>query len=124
MSLPKELSLGLGLIIVLLAVGVIAYGAFPVAEPDEPVRMVYPGSAGSVVFTHDLHASGDGYVQDCLSCHHNIEDDDIYDCRECHGPDKDVDYIGMTDALHTQCIQCHEDVGAGPVDCAGCHRSK
>ena len=94
------------------------------AEPEEPVRIVYKGSAGNVVFTHDVHASDGGYGQDCLSCHHNIEEDDVYDCRQCHGDDGDEDLPDMTDSLHTQCIQCHEDEGAGPVACAECHRSR
>ncbi|WDP91672.1 MAG: cytochrome c3 family protein [Desulfobacter sp.] len=124
MSSPNAPGTALKIIIVLLAVGGIAYAAFPMAGPGEPVRLVYKGSAGGVVFTHAVHASEDGYVQDCLSCHHNIEDDDVYQCRQCHGDDGDPDLPGITDALHTQCIRCHEDVGAGPVDCAGCHRTK
>ncbi len=124
MSSPKEFSTALRIIIVLLAVGGIAYAAFPTVAPEEPIRIVYKGSAGNVVFTHGVHASGDGYGADCLSCHHNIEEDDVYDCRQCHGDDGDEDLPGMTDALHTQCIQCHEDQGAGPVECAACHRSR
>lgn len=124
MSSPKELNTALRIIIVLLAVGGIAYAAFPMVVPEEPIRIVYKGSAGNVVFTHGTHASGDGYGQDCLSCHHNIEEDDVYDCRQCHGDDGDEDLPGMTDALHSQCLQCHEDQGAGPVECAACHRSR
>jgi hypothetical protein len=26
-----------------------------------------------------------------------------------------------SDAAHSQCIECHEAYGAGPIDCNGCH---
>lgn len=121
----KESKVVLGIAVVLLVIGVACYSVFAVRLPDEPVRLMFPGTAGNVLFTHALHA--DDYGVDCDTCHHNLEDDEIYNCSECHEPGvtgEDADPMGRTDALHDQCIGCHDEEGAGPTECSACHASK
>jgi hypothetical protein len=33
----------------------------------------------------------------------------------------DDQMLKRSDALHQQCIDCHREYGAGPIDCAQCH---
>ena len=120
----KEFKLAGGLAVVLFITGVLCYSVFKVPVPEEPVRMMFKGSAGNVLFTHQEHAQD--YDLECISCHHNIEDDEIYNCSECHesgSSGEDMDPMSRTDALHAQCIGCHEEAEAGPVECAACHAS-
>ncbi len=44
-------------------------------------------------------------------------------CNECHDEgDVEVDAVaGKVDAIHAQCIGCHEGIEAGPVECSSCH---
>jgi hypothetical protein len=37
---------------------------------------------------------------------------------DCHGPDSEPT---RADAFHTNCRGCHEENGAGPVECSSCH---
>ncbi|MCG8470723.1 MAG: cytochrome c family protein [Desulfobacterales bacterium] len=114
----RKLAVGLGL--VLLGVATLCYTALSPAAPDEPVRLLFDGSAGDVLFTHQTHAQD--YDLECASCHHNLEDgDEIYNCGECHDEGGDAEDYPTTDAMHAQCIGCHDEMGAGPAECAECH---
>ena len=114
----RKLAVGLGL--VLLVVAAVCYIMLSPAASDEPVRLLFDGSAGDVLFTNQVHAQD--YDRDCASCHHNLDDGDaVYSCRECHDEGGDAEDYPTTDAMHSQCISCHEEEGAGPVDCASCH---
>lgn len=179
------------LAMVLLIVGIVCYAASdPIVSPgDEPVRKVFQGLAGDVLFDHQGHTYYEG---DCYACHHHGDSDEImacnachkeenpqwvpavcndchpmsgdtfvfdehhlmleddpgayacidchqkeegealpYACGDCHDPydpyyEEAAARIQMTfdksdDAYHAQCIGCHEDYGAGPVECGGCH---
>ncbi len=68
-----------------------------------------------------LLITGIAYSIECLDCHHNIEDDDTYNCSACHETEGDEDMPSRADAFHAQCKGCHEDYGAGPVECNSCH---
>jgi hypothetical protein len=62
----------------------------------------------------------------CKDCHALAEGEDIpASCSECHDPDYGdamiMKFQKTSDALHDQCIGCHEDYGAGPVACGECH---
>jgi len=138
MSSNKELKLAYGIAVVLLVVGVLSYTALSGEAPEEPLRIMYRGAAGGVLFNHQIHAYDYGFS--CSDCHHHPEDaGEMLSCNachtfpeggqlpeaclECHGADE-VDLTGVpnkTDAYHSQCIGCHEDSGAGPVECATCH---
>jgi len=116
----RKLAVILGL--VLLAAAALCYTVLKPDAPEEPIRMLFKGSAGDVLFTHQTHVNE--YDTDCASCHHNLDDgDEVYTCSECHEPgaSEDDDVMGRTDALHAKCIDCHEEMGAGPTECASCH---
>lgn len=119
MTSKKNLQTALILSIVLLVTGIACYAAFPPPAPGEPVRLMFHNAAGKVLFGHSTHISD--YELYCLDCHHNIEDDEIYNCSECHEAAGDEDMPGRSDALHANCIGCHEDYGSGPVECNSCH---
>jgi hypothetical protein len=124
MTSKKELLLALILTLVLLVVGVISYAAFPAKTPDQPVRLMFKGVAGKVLFTHKLHASESGYDFACIDCHHDLEEGetDPQACGECHEAEsEDEDIPARTDAFHSQCIGCHQENEAGPEKCASCH---
>lgn len=138
MSSNRELKLAYGIAVVLLVVGVLCFTALSGQSPDEPLRIMYRGAAGGVLFNHQIHSQDYGFS--CTDCHHHPEDADAMlscaachvlpeggelaqACLECHGPDE-VDMTGVpakTDSFHSQCIGCHQDSGAGPVECSACH---
>jgi hypothetical protein len=106
----------------LLVVGLLCYGAFYPDPPEDPVRIVFKSTTGNVIFGHKEHASQEGYGFDCIECHHTMEDTETKPeaCGECHYIDSE-DILKRSEAFHTQCIGCHEEGGAGPVECLECH---
>ena len=145
MTSKSELQLALRLTLILLVVGLFCFAAFPVTPPDRPVRIAYQTKAGKVIFDHKTHLSETGYGLNCNDCHHHPGEgeDEIeahgscgachaepeeaervsQSCNACHDPE-DYDLEEMTaraDAFHDQCISCHKDFEAGPVECAACH---
>ena len=138
----NELKLAGAVAICLLVIGVISYAAFPLKAPDEPLRLMYTVAAGNVLFNHKVHATVEGYGLDCFECHHHppedesalvacggchlppAEEEEVNEtCLECHDESdfEDTEMITRGDALHLQCINCHQDFEAGPVECTGCH---
>ena len=122
MEVKTERIVAYGLTIVLFVVGIVCYAAFPLKAPEEPVRIMFKSTAGSILFDHKVHASTSGYGIACVDCHHNLEDEGEKPaaCGDCHEIDSE-DPVKRSDAFHTQCQGCHEDSGAGPVDCSACH---
>ncbi|OQY11837.1 MAG: cytochrome C [Desulfobacteraceae bacterium 4572_19] len=121
MTSKKELQLAYIIMAILLLTGVVCYAAFPPPAPDEKVRIVFRNVAGKVLFGHQTHIND--YDIECGTCHHNLEDgdDETYNCGECHETESDdEDVPNLTDALHSQCIGCHEE-DSGPTECASCH---
>ena len=90
MSSNKGLRRAYFMTIILLAVGVVCYAAFPKAAPENPVRMMFKNTAGKVLFTHKIHADDSGYALSCLDCHHHYEEDgaEFKACGDCHGSSK------------------------------------
>ncbi|MBW2020403.1 MAG: cytochrome c3 family protein [Deltaproteobacteria bacterium] len=119
MTSKNEQALAFALAAILLVVGVVCYAAFPPKTPEEPVRVMFKSTAGSIFFDHKTHTADTGYAIACDDCHH--EGDEPVACSECHEADSDVK---RSDAFHGQCKGCHEDSGAGPVKCAACHVMK
>ncbi len=119
MTSQRDLKVAISMMIILLITGIICYASFTPPVPEEPIRMMFQNKAGKVLFTHEVHI-GD-YGNDCLDCHHNIEDDETYNCSECHEETGDEDLPSRADAFHAQCKGCHEDSGAGPTECNSCH---
>ena len=143
-----ELKLAYGVAIYLLVIGAICYAAFPLKAPDEPLRLMYTVTAGNVLFNHKIHTVEEGFGLECFDCHHHPEDDESslmacgachltpakaaeaeeegelnQTCLDCHDESEieDTEMITRGDAFHDQCINCHKDFEAGPVECAGCH---
>ncbi len=123
----RELQLVCAAAVVLLLIGVVSYAAFSAKPPERPIRIVYPVTAGNVLFDHKTHADETGYGLSCGDCHHTLEEDE-YDqaqsCSECHDPTEgDEEVPKRADALHLQCAGCHEAFEAGPAkkECALCH---
>lgn len=120
MTPNNEKMLAYGIAAVLLLIGVVGYAAFPEQAPEAPYRILFHSIAGKVQFDHQLHTSQDGYGLSCNDCHHNLEAGETKPeaCGSCHEADGE-DPIKRSDALHKQCIGCHE--GGGPTECSGCH---
>lgn len=145
MTPKKELKIAYCLILILFFVGVISYAAFPAKTPDQPVRIMYKSVAGKALFDHKTHLDDSGYGIACVECHHHPEEPEegqtaFVPCSNCHQtlakgqkyPESCLDcheaedleeseMIKKSDAFHSQCIACHQDVEAGPEECASCH---
>ena len=122
----RELKVAYGLVICLLVVGIICYAAFSAKPPDEPIRLMFEVTAGKVLFDHKTHTSDLGYGFSCRDCHHELEEEDdgmdAQPCGECHDPDEgDEEVPKRGDSFHLQCIGCHEEFEAGPLECEECH---
>ena len=126
MALKQEYKRAYALAGVLLLVGLFSYVAFSAPSPEEPVRIMFKGTAGKVLFSHQTHTTETGYGLSCEDCHHTFEEDgEAQACVECHEPDlADEDVPKQVDAFHLQCIGCHEQIDAGPIKCESCHAMK
>jgi hypothetical protein len=121
----KELNLVYVGTVILLLLAVVSYAAFPNQTPKPPLRIAFKSVAGKVMFDHGGHHSASGYALACGECHHTLAPDE-YDqagsCTECHALEEgDEQMPNRADAFHQQCIGCHREYGAGPMDCAECH---
>ena len=144
MASKRAVQITCGLALYLLFVGVVAYAFFQQEVPEEPVRLVFPATAGKVLFDHQTHTGDAGYGLACKDCHHHPEDEDeVYACKYCHLTqdsetfaescmdchDEDelegTEMLKSADAFHDQCMGCHEEYGRGPGpgpdDCSKCH---
>ncbi len=120
MTTQPNLKISILLMIIFFIAGIVCYIAFPSPESgDQPMRLMFQNKAGKVLFEHTGHV--DEYDLDCMECHHNLEDDEIYNCSECHEDTGDEDMPSRSDGFHMQCKGCHEDSDAGPVECNSCH---
>lgn len=139
----RELKLAYVLAFALLVVGVICYSV-PAKAPEQPLRVMFHSVAGRVFFDHQTHLGEGGYGISCQDCHHHPaggsdtrgcgvchvltpegEESTPSACLDCHEADADeIKESKMTkraDAFHAQCINCHKEYDAGPVECSGCH---
>lgn len=74
------------------------------ALPVPPLRpVVYPATNGHVTFDHKKHAA----KNPCGSCHQSTPIAKIAIDKE---------------KAHQMCKGCHQQSGAGPTNCAGCHK--
>jgi hypothetical protein len=108
----------------LFAAAIVCYAAFPKAPPGEPLRIILENAGGPVFFDHKRHASESHYGITCTECHHMWDEGDTKppSCTACHELQGE-DPMKRYDAMHLQCIGCHESTGTAPVSCAGCHMS-
>jgi hypothetical protein len=147
MTSKKHRMIMYGVAIQLLLIAIVCYAAFPIETPQEPIRLMYHTNAGKVLFDHQTHASVKGYALECSDCHHSHGGEEIEPvscglchatesenktfpqfCFDCHGDASEIenpDTMKRSDAFHKQCIQCHEQYGAGPQSgptyCSKCH---
>ena len=144
MTPKREVQIAYILIVVFFFVGVISYAAFPAKTPDEPIRLMYKTVAGKVLFDHKTHAADSGYGLACGECHHHPEDEEealvkcgychqvpaegeTYPktCLDCHESEdlEESEVMKQSDAFHSQCESCHQEVEAGPEEdrCNWCH---
>jgi len=146
MTPKQELRLAYALATILFVVGVLSYAmtAFSAKTPDSPMRLMFKGMAGKVLFTHKTHTEDSGYGIACGECHHHPEDKedetevracgDCHSlaekedalpeaCADCHEADEieDSEITKRVDAFHFQCINCHKENEAGPEKCESCH---
>ena len=105
-----------------LLIGVVCYTAFAKKAPENPIRIMFKNTGGNVLFDHKGHFSEDGYGIQCADCHHDLENkgDTPAACSECHDTEGE-DAPKRVDVLHSQCKDCHDEGGSGPVNCSECH---
>jgi len=73
------------------------------AVSPSPKTVVYEASNGPVTFDHQVHA-------------------DSLACGSCHPTDPPVKIAIDKDKAHQMCKGCHQEKGAGPTQCNGCHK--
>jgi hypothetical protein len=124
MELKSEKIIAYCAAIALLVIGIVCYAALP-EKPEDPIRIMFQSTGGKVLFSHNIHTSEDYYGFDCIDCHHYWEEDPEVKpvlCTECHMIESDdEDVPKRSDALHQQCMGCHEENSGGPVECTSCH---
>jgi len=126
MTPKKELRLAYALAIILFVVGVLSYAisAFSAKPPDSPIRLMFKGVAGKVLFDHKTHTQDAGYGISCSECHHHPGEEEE-DSEEGEDTGKDVDPEEDEAAIRA-CGDCHlvtvkEDTL--PESCAECHEA-
>ncbi len=77
----------------------------------------------AVTFDHSGH---EDYAEGCETCHHHASRvEHTPPCRECHGETSgDLRKPGLKGAYHRQCMNCHREMGEGPMGCEDCHRKR
>ena len=81
-----------------------------------------------VHYEHHVLLEDDPENYSCDTCHQLAEGETVpYACGDCHDPAdvegqaKIMTYQKGVDAMHGQCIGCHQDYDAGPMECGECH---
>jgi hypothetical protein len=101
------------LLIMLVALTLVSIAAMAVVAADKgPAEIKMPASMGEVSFDH---ASHQGRVTDCTTCHHQGEGTA---CKSCHGTTAGVP--DAKSAFHASCKGCHKEQN-GPTKCKECH---
>ncbi|MFA6008960.1 MAG: cytochrome c3 family protein [Desulfobacteraceae bacterium] len=93
---------------------------------ESPIIKKTEDHYGPVRFLHSKHAA---LVNDCSACHHYRpaakDASETTRCSACHQDSFRKDHperVGLKAAYHMNCIQCHQKMNQGPVDCTGCHQ--
>jgi hypothetical protein len=74
---------------------------------------------GPAAFDHAAHVEAS---PDCMKCHHGPQSyKGITACGDCHKGGGGGEPMGLKEALHKQCIDCHKQDDQGPTDCEDCH---
>lgn len=93
------------------------------AAPKESILFHLVDQYEPVRFSHELHVEAEPR---CESCHHHASGvETAPPCRACHGlATEDLRRPGLKGAYHRQCMNCHREMGAGPLGCEDCHKRK
>lgn len=97
----------------------------PEDSPEEIVLKRMVDIYEPVTFSHQEHA--DYADEGCVQCHHHQENAKKYKpCSACHErklfqEEDKLNVPGLSGAYHRQCIECHVEMGSGPVGCTECH---
>ena len=141
MASKLQVKIAYGVAIYFLFVGILSYTVFSAETPETPVRVIYKSATGKVLFDHKTHTGDGGYGLACKDCHHHPMEDEVdlrtcaqchpkgqtetmpESCLDCHEADEveETEMLVSADAFHAQCVGCHQEFGAGPLDCAECH---
>ena len=93
--------------------------------PDVSILYQLQDIYEAVSFNHADHID---YADNCQDCHHHqLPLEKTPACRECHGHRVTVKgnkKLGLIDAYHAECINCHLKNESGPTSCDGCHKKK
>ena len=100
----------------LIVFNLIFGGAYSTGPSDSPFRLPVvnqdEGDMGAVLLKQ-LEA-----IEWIRVEHKFTEDDRPFTAEDIEG----LEVIKKGDALHKQCIGCHDDAEAGPRECASCHK--
>jgi hypothetical protein len=72
-------------------------------DPDDPEEAILKCD-----YCHQTLEKGQNWPESCLDCH---DEDELEDSKVAK----------KSDAMHTQCIECHKQAGSGPEECNSCH---
>ena len=92
-------------------------------------KEIGPHERPIVQFNHEKHSAS----IDCLQCHHDYDSfannrgGEGQPCAGCHNSKTKDNILPLTEAFHTQCKGCHENMrkmgrAAGPITCGECHK--
>ncbi|MDO9080265.1 MAG: cytochrome C [Desulfuromonadales bacterium] len=68
-----------------------------------PPTVTYKATNGNVSFNHQQHAAN-------------------HVCTSCHPAGTPAKIVLGKDKAHQLCKECHQQQGAGPTQCTGCHK--
>jgi len=113
--------------LVLMTAGLVTVAVTEEAAVPDPPEEVTIGEMSywfaPVEFTHLDHTD---LADDCTTCHHDQEPEDIGLCSDCHGLEYDPTEPEAPDlkmAYHQLCVGCHQQEEA-PLACVDCHERK
>ncbi|HEU5361072.1 MAG TPA: cytochrome c3 family protein [Candidatus Deferrimicrobiaceae bacterium] len=74
-----------------------------------------------VVFDHKAHTTR---AENCQVCHHKNKKGEEQACQACHKEKAEGKVVGLKDAYHTMCKDCHKKDASkkAPTTCNGCHK--
>lgn len=127
MDLKNERMVALYVAFILLLIGVVCYAAYPGRSTEEPIRIMFKGTAGKVLFDMKEHTVEEGYGYLCEDCHHDYEEGAMPDgcgIEDCHTIEVEEEELLKRElAFHTLCWDCHEEDGVAPQEkeCIRCH---
>lgn len=113
-----------GLIVSVMVAG--AVYAFAQESPKEIVIKDIQKAQPPVTLSHEKHAKTLSIK--CVECHHTYKEGEkkVEKCSSCHKAEAEGKKVGLKEAYHKNCIECHKkEKAAGkaaPTLCKDCHK--